>query len=151
LATKHSKLSKNYVSESLVTPNNDVKLEIQSRIQTAKRCLFGLRKQPQAGHLSRSTKYTIYKSLIRPVLLYGSETWVLTTDQSGGEPTARPREEGAPKNKNGVFRRRYISNFCLYLVILLNFTVEHYGSLRNVSFSHTNSHVIFFISCFSYF
>jgi hypothetical protein len=52
---------------SLVTPNNenDVKLEIQRRIQTANRCFFGLRKQLQAGHLSRSTKYTIYKTLIR--------------------------------------------------------------------------------------
>jgi hypothetical protein len=46
-----------------VTPNNDVSLEIQRRI--------------------RPTKFIIYKTLIRPVLLYGSETWVLTkTDEN---------------------------------------------------------------------
>jgi hypothetical protein len=61
---------------SLVTPNNDVSPEIQRRIQTANRCFFRLRKQ--LGHISRSVKFIIYKTLIRPVLLYGSETWVLT-------------------------------------------------------------------------
>jgi hypothetical protein len=36
---------------SLVTPNNDVSLEVQRRIQTANRCFFGLRKQLQSRHL----------------------------------------------------------------------------------------------------
>jgi Reverse transcriptase (RNA-dependent DNA polymerase) len=48
------------------------------RIQTANRCFFGLSKQLQSRHLSRPTKFIIYKTLIRLVLLYGSETWVLT-------------------------------------------------------------------------
>jgi hypothetical protein len=30
------------------------------------------------SHLSRQTKFPIHKALNRPVLLYGSETWVLT-------------------------------------------------------------------------
>jgi hypothetical protein len=48
---------------SLMTPTNDVS-----------RCFFGLHK-----HLrSSQTKFTIHKTLIRPVLLYGSETWMLT-------------------------------------------------------------------------
>jgi hypothetical protein len=47
---------------SLVTPNNDV----ARRIQTANRCFFGLRKQLQSRHLSRSTKNIIYKTLKRP-------------------------------------------------------------------------------------
>jgi hypothetical protein len=61
---------------SLVTPTNYVSLEIQRRIQTAtaNRCFFGLRKHLQSSHLSRQTKFTIHKTLIRPVLLYGSET-----------------------------------------------------------------------------
>jgi hypothetical protein len=36
---------------SLVTPNNDVSLEIQRRIQTANRCFFGQRKQSQSRHI----------------------------------------------------------------------------------------------------
>jgi hypothetical protein len=50
----------------------------QIRIQAAIRCFFGLSKQLQSGHLSRPTKFIIYKSLIRSVVLYGIETWVLT-------------------------------------------------------------------------
>jgi hypothetical protein len=38
---------------SLMTPTNDVSLEIQRRIQTANRCFFGLRKHLQSSHLSR--------------------------------------------------------------------------------------------------
>jgi hypothetical protein len=59
---------------ALVTPKNDVGLEIKRRIQTANKCFCSLRKHLQASHLARQTKLTIYKALIRPVLLYCSET-----------------------------------------------------------------------------
>jgi hypothetical protein len=88
IGDKHFEVVKELVYlESLMTPTNDVSLEIQRRIQTANRCFFGLRKHLQSSHLSRQTKFTIHKTVIRPVLLYGSETWVLT--QKGGEPIAR--------------------------------------------------------------
>jgi hypothetical protein len=60
---------------SLMTPTIDVSLEIQRRIQVANRCFFVLRNYLQSSHLSRQRKFTIHKTLIRPVLLYGSETW----------------------------------------------------------------------------
>jgi hypothetical protein len=62
---------------SLITPTNDMSLEIQRRIQTANRCFFGLRKHLRSSPLSSHTKFTIHKTLIRPVWLYGSETCVL--------------------------------------------------------------------------
>jgi hypothetical protein len=45
---------------SLMTPTNDVSLEIQRRIQNANRCFFGLRKHLQSSHLSRQIKFTIH-------------------------------------------------------------------------------------------
>jgi hypothetical protein len=63
---------------ALVTPKIDVGLEIQRRIQTVNRCFCSLRKRLVSSQLARQTKLTIYNSLIRLVLLYGSETWVLT-------------------------------------------------------------------------
>jgi hypothetical protein len=66
------------VKEFEKTPTIDVRLEIQRRIQTANRCFLRLRKHMRSSHLSRQTKFTIHKTLIRPVLLCGSETWVLT-------------------------------------------------------------------------
>jgi hypothetical protein len=95
---------------SLVTPNNDVSLEIQRRIQTANRCFFGLRKQLQSGHLSRPTKFVIYKTLIHPVLLYGSETWVLTKREENQLLVFERkvlRTICGPKLENSEYRRRY--------------------------------------------
>jgi hypothetical protein len=63
---------------ALVTPKYDVGFEIQRRIQTANMCFCGLRKYLRSSHLARQTKLTIFKIFIRPVLLYSSETWVLT-------------------------------------------------------------------------
>jgi hypothetical protein len=79
IGDKHFEVVKEFVYlRSLMTPTNDVSLEIQRRIKTANRCFFGLRQHLQSSNFSRQTKFTIHKTLIRPVLLYGSETWVLT-------------------------------------------------------------------------
>jgi hypothetical protein len=64
----------------------------------------------QSSHLSRQTKFTIHKTLIRPVLLYGSETWTLTkTDENQLLVFKRKvlRTICGPKIENGVYRRRY--------------------------------------------
>jgi hypothetical protein len=95
---KHFEVVKEFVYlGSLMTPTNDVSLEIQQRIQTANKCFFGLRKHLRSSHLSRQTKFTIHKTLIRPVLLYGSETWVLTK-----------REE----NQLLVFKKKVFRTIC---------------------------------------
>jgi hypothetical protein len=47
---------------ALVTPKNNVGLEIQRRIQTAHRCFCGLR----LPHLARQKNLPIYKTLIHP-------------------------------------------------------------------------------------
>jgi hypothetical protein len=45
IGDKHFEVVKEFVYlGSLMTPTNDVSLEIQRRIQTANRCFFGLRK-----------------------------------------------------------------------------------------------------------
>jgi hypothetical protein len=73
-------------------------LELQLRAQTENRRFFELRKQLQSGHLSTFTYNKIHhKTLIRPVLLYGSETWVLTK-----------REE----NQFLVFKRKLLRTIC---------------------------------------
>jgi hypothetical protein len=107
---KHFKVVKEFVYlGSLMTPANDVSLEVQRRIQTANRCFFGLRKHLQSNHLSRQTKFTIHKTLIRPVLLYGSETWVLTKREENPLLVFERkvvRTICGPKIENGVYRRR---------------------------------------------
>jgi hypothetical protein len=108
---KHYEVVKEFVYlGSLMTSTNGVILEIQRRIQTANRCFFGLRKHLQSSHLSRQTNFTIHKTLIRPVLLYGSETWGLTKSEENQLLVFEMkvlRTICGPKIKNGVYTRRY--------------------------------------------
>ena len=62
---------------SLVNSNNDISEEISRRIQNANRCYFGLQAQFKSRLLSHKTKCRLYKTLIKPVLTYASETWPL--------------------------------------------------------------------------
>ena len=65
--------------------NNDVSLDIKSRVTLANRCYFGLNKQLSGPRdLSRATKLTLFKVLILPVLLYSAETLTISiTDALG--------------------------------------------------------------------
>jgi hypothetical protein len=76
IVDKHFEFVKEFVNlGSLMTPTNDVNLEIQRRIQTANRCFYGIRKHLLSSYLSRQTKFTIHKTV--------------GVDQDGGEPIAR--------------------------------------------------------------
>ncbi len=63
---------------ALIRADNDSSLEIKRRIMAANRCVHGLQRHLRSNLLTRNTKFCIYKTLIRPVLLYGSETWPTT-------------------------------------------------------------------------
>jgi hypothetical protein len=57
--------------------------------------------------LARQTKLTIYKTLIRPVLLYGSELWLLTKRKLLVFEGKVLRTIYGPKIKDGMYRIRY--------------------------------------------
>jgi hypothetical protein len=60
---KHFEIVKECVYlECLITPTNDVSLDIERRIQAASRCFFALRKHLQSSYLSRQTKFTVHKT-----------------------------------------------------------------------------------------
>lgn len=62
---------------TIISTDNDLRIEIKSRLAMANRCLFGLKKQLKSKYISTKTKINLYKTLIRPVALYGSECWAL--------------------------------------------------------------------------
>ena len=95
---------------SLMTPQNDYGREIQKRIQLANRCFYGLRKQLRSNQLTKKTKFAIYKTLIRPVLVYGSETWVTTKKEENSLMVFERkilRTICGATFENGSYRRRY--------------------------------------------
>jgi hypothetical protein len=63
---------------TMITGNCNEMEEIQSRICTAKKSYYALLSTLKSKHTHRFTKIRLYKTVIRPVLTYGSETWVMT-------------------------------------------------------------------------
>ena len=63
---------------SVVTSDNNVNTEIKSRLVAGNKVYFTLQNLLKNKNILRKVKLNIYKTLIRPVVLYGRETWALT-------------------------------------------------------------------------
>lgn len=61
-----------------VTAENDGSMEVQERIAAANRAFFSITNIIKSKTVHRNTKLLLYKTLIRPVVMYGSENWSLT-------------------------------------------------------------------------
>jgi hypothetical protein len=63
-----------YLGSQISNNNSCITVEINHRILLGNRCCYGLRNLLQ----SRLNKGTKCNTLVRPVILYGSESWTLT-------------------------------------------------------------------------
>jgi hypothetical protein len=63
---------------TLITNDNNVEKEIQRRVLACRRTYFAAIRLFRSRLLSRGTKILLYKTLIRPVVSYGAETWTMT-------------------------------------------------------------------------
>jgi hypothetical protein len=63
---------------TLITTYNNISAEINNRITLVNRSYFGLVNILKAKDINRKYKVIIYKTLIKPVLMYGVEAWVLS-------------------------------------------------------------------------
>ncbi|CAG9833703.1 unnamed protein product [Diabrotica balteata] len=54
--------------------------KIKGRIQAANRCMYSVHNTIKSKSLTRTSKIRIYKTVIRPVVMYGCETWTLTKE-----------------------------------------------------------------------
>ncbi|KAF0753170.1 ribosome biogenesis protein TSR3 isoform X1 [Aphis craccivora] len=62
---------------SIITQDNELKIGVSSRIQLANKGYYGLEKILKLRTLSKNLKIRMYMTLLRPIVLYGSETWAL--------------------------------------------------------------------------
>jgi hypothetical protein len=91
---------------------NDISEEIKIRIMAASRSCFGLQKHLKSRILSRRTNIQLYKSLIKPTVMYGSECWTLSksdeqkTDVFEGKVLRRIY---GPKQGGDIWRSRHCS------------------------------------------
>jgi len=62
---------------TIVTEKNETDKEIAARIVSGNKCFYGLSKILGSRYLSLEMKKQLYITLIRPVVMYGAETWTL--------------------------------------------------------------------------
>jgi hypothetical protein len=63
---------------SLITESNDNNTEIKARIMAENKSYYSVLPLLRSKAVSRTTKIRMYKTIIWPVVLYGSEVWCLT-------------------------------------------------------------------------
>src|ERR1700743_3667713 len=67
---------------SLVNSESNIGEEIRRRVTLGNRSFYSLQKLFRSKTLHRNLKCQLYKSLVRPILAYGSEAWCMTqTDE----------------------------------------------------------------------
>ena len=57
---------------------------MKSRIAAGNRVFYSLRQMFRSRATSKAAKIKIYKTMVKPVVVYGSETWFVT-EMDGGE------------------------------------------------------------------
>src|ERR1700744_5413227 len=67
--------------DSIVNVANDLDEELKTRTIQANRCFYALKHLFRSKLLNIATKYRLYKTLVRTVAIYASETWTLTSNQ----------------------------------------------------------------------
>lgn len=63
---------------SILTENNETLLEIKERIKAGNKAYFSLQHLLKSRLISRRSKKSIYRTVLRPIVMYASETWVMT-------------------------------------------------------------------------
>ena len=100
---------------SIVTSDNSVEDDIKARIAAGNRVFFSLQTLFRSKYLSTSTKLRMYKTLVRPVVTYGSESWTLTADDERRLMTFERKVlrsiYGPVRLKNGDYRLQMIFEF----------------------------------------
>ena len=66
---------------SQINSKNSIQEEIRLRIQAGNRSLFANKKLLKNKDLNAASKLQIYKSIIRPTVTYGCETWAVTVTE----------------------------------------------------------------------
>lgn len=95
---------------SNVNTENDENQEVQRRIAAGNRALYSLLPVLKSQNIHRSIKLRLYKTLIRTVICYGSETWIITEKSANLLDRLERkilRRIFGPVNDRGTWRARY--------------------------------------------
>jgi hypothetical protein len=94
---------------ALARSQNKTETDIKDKIAAGKRCFPAFNKMLGTRHLSKNMKIRTFKTIIRPIIFYGSETWTITGKMVSTLMTLEIkilREICGPKSEQGVWRIR---------------------------------------------
>jgi len=84
--------------------------EIDERLKSGNKCYFSMLNLFKSNYITRKTKIKLYKTLIRPVVSYGCETWSLRKNKEEKldifERKILRRILGSVRTSEGLFRLR---------------------------------------------
>ena len=93
---------------SQINSKNLIQEEIRLRIQAGNRSVFANKKLLKNKDLNAVSKLQIYKSIIRPIVTYGCETWAMTVTEQNRllafERRVLRKIYGPTQDKDGVWR-----------------------------------------------
>lgn len=95
---------------AVVTEKNILQDDIETRISAGNRCFYALRQVFQSKAISRKSKLTVYKTVVRPVVMYGAEAWTLNKKEESALLTWERkilRRIYGPVTEDGAWRIRY--------------------------------------------
>ena len=117
---------------TILTEDYDITTEIKQHIIMANKTSCRLKKQLNSPNLKCQTKRMSYKTLVRPILTYGSECWPLSKKDGNMLrifETRILRMIYGLINDNGIWRTRYNKLYTLYHELDI-VTVIKIGRLR---------------------
>jgi hypothetical protein len=62
---------------TVLNGNDGMAMDVKAQIAKENRCCYALNNLIKSKNLSRSAKLNIYKTIVRPIVMYASETWRL--------------------------------------------------------------------------
>ncbi|KAI5729084.1 hypothetical protein M8J77_025142 [Diaphorina citri] len=93
-----------------LTQDHQEDIEIQARLNAANRSFHASKKLMSSKLLSRCSKIKLYKTIIRPILTYGSENWIMTKKTEKKIITFENkilRKIYGPTLENGIWRIKH--------------------------------------------
>jgi len=78
IGKKYEKVESFKYLGAMITSLNDIETEI-NKIAVGNKCYYALRTILKRRAISQSIKIRLYKTIIRPAVTYGAETWTVTS------------------------------------------------------------------------
>jgi hypothetical protein len=66
---------------TVLNEENDIGLEIRSKVMAGNKCYYALGLIMRSKSISRKSKLKMYRTVIKPIVIYASKTWALKEKQ----------------------------------------------------------------------